>query len=552
MADLTPSGALLAETYGLDALAYFCGTDRATVLKRLDESTSLSEARESVLGELLGLASHLTQLSAEDNVPVAMRLDVLGRFHEETETSIGNALRLRCGGEVSIESSDEPVERELLTLLRDAYPLLLMPIEDRHFPRPQITSALWSNPARKRLDTALLDDPDLSQLFPTEREGSGWSGNVMRSTGSGGGVQLWTFPELIITGTWWRGHLDNDLSLGYLREEVLRQARLLRRATRGEACSVQTLLAFTGLVLEEGTTIRLPFGSLREVTESERELSPGMIEGGVTHTTAEGEAVTATYSGDVVLESEIEYRIDVQDDDAFEALGDWPDELRAFDVLGRNIDSLRLAVLLSGDDESPLQLAPTWRMVFDPLSWGPLQSWNDPRHGPSIAPRLLARTDDVERWTAAIHEHRRPSIDVAIRRTISASTHRMDQVDALVDLVIAWENLFGSRKGEPTLRISASLAWLLGSDPESREVVRAQVVKIYALRSDIVHGNREVKPAEAAASLQDARRLTLEAWRRLFADRADLLALRNGDERSRDLMMGGTRHDGDTRSPESL
>ena len=66
------------------------------------------------------------------------------------------------------------------------------------------------------------------------------------------------------------------------------------------------------------------------------------------------------------------------------------------------------------------------------------------------------------------------------------------------------------------------------------------MVKIYALRSDIVHGNREVKPEEAAASLHDARKLTLGAWRRLFAERADLLALRNGDERSRDLMMGGT------------
>ena len=165
MADLTPSSGLLAETYGLDALAYLCNTDRASVLERLDESTSLSVERESVLEELLGLASHLTKLSAEDNVPVAMRLDVLGRFHEETETSIGNALRLRCGGQVSIESSDDAVECELLTLLSDAYPLLLLPIEDRHFPCPEITSALWTNPARKRLDVALLEDsvcPDCS------------------------------------------------------------------------------------------------------------------------------------------------------------------------------------------------------------------------------------------------------------------------------------------------------------------------------------------------------------------------------------------------------
>ena len=164
------------------------------------------------------------------------------------------------------------------------------------------------------------------------------------------------FPSLLITGTWWRGRVDDDLSLSHLRQELLRQTQLLRQATRGESCSVQALLAFTGLVLEEGTAIHLPFGVLREVAESERELSPGMLEGRVTHTTAEGEEVTATYSGDIVLDSEIQYRIDVRNHDAFETYGDWPDELRAFDVLGRNIDSLRLAVLLSGDDESPLQL----------------------------------------------------------------------------------------------------------------------------------------------------------------------------------------------------
>lgn len=128
---------------------------------------------------------------------------------------------------------------------------------------------------------------------------------------------------------------------------------------------------------------------------------------------------------------------------------------------------------------------------------------------------------------------------MAVRRVISASATRVDQIDALVDLVIAWENLFGSRQGEPTLRISAALGWLLGTTSEEREHYRARVAKTYALRSDIVHGNRIVAPQEASEMLVEARAITLGALRKLFDSRTDLLALQSGDERSRALIMGG-------------
>ena len=122
---------------------------------------------------------------------------------------------------------------------------------------------------------------------------------------------------------------------------------------------------------------------------------------------------------------------------------------------------------------------------------------------------------------------------------ISASATRVYAVDALVDLVIAWENLFGSRQGEPTLRISAALAWLLGSTVDEREQYRARVSKIYALRSDIVHGNRFVTAQEASEALVEARTITLAGLRMLFDSRDDLLGLKSGDERSRALIMGG-------------
>jgi len=150
-----------------------------------------------------------------------------------------------------------------------------------------------------------------------------------------------------------------------------------------------------------------------------------------------------------------------------------------------------------------------------------------------------SEAEEFRLWAQRINSERRPSFDVAIRRTLSAAGARTDPQDSLVDLVIAWENLLGSRQGEPTLRVSAALGWLLASDSDAREEVRGQAAKIYALRSDVVHGNRAVPPEEATEALQRARRMTVSALRMLFDQRTDLLSLRGGDDRSRALIMGG-------------
>jgi hypothetical protein len=540
MADLTQEGALLADTFGTHLLAYLCAADQEAISRRLEGQAALSQAQEQVLAELLALATQLAATAAEDNVPVAMRLEGLGRFDQAAGTSLGNVLRRHAGGEFDLAIPDDPVAGPLTLLLRDVFPLMLMPADRMYFPRLSLGGALWSNPHRKAFEEAVLADEDLSRLFVEESEGAGWRSTVYRSTGSGGGLQLWTLSDLLLTNAWWHGQLNADPGRDALAGALVFLLDLLRRAARGGPCQVKALVAFTGIVLDGVDKIELPFGVLRPVRDHERDLAPPSLEGQVSHTYGEGDSVTASYAGDVVLETTVEYRLEVEPPDV-DSLSAWPTGLRSYEQLGAHLDSVRLASLLAGDAEAMLTLAPTWRMVFDPLSWGPLQSWTDPRSGPAIAPRRMTTTaaGELASWTEAVHRHRRSSFDVAIRRVISASASRVDQTDALVDLVIAWVNLFGSRQGEPTLRISAALAWLLGSTPAQREEIRAQAAKVYGLRSDIVHGNRAVPPEEAVEALLVARRLTLLGLRTLFRERTDVLALRNGDERSRLLLMGG-------------
>jgi hypothetical protein len=535
--EFTQAGALLVDTFGPRLLSYLCAADEAAMVTRLQGGDRLSDAQEEVLAQLIGLATQLA--ASQDNVPVAMRLEVLGRFDEQAQTSVGNALRLHVGGTVDFDIPDDPVLEPVTRLLRDAYPVLLVPAERTFFPRPHLSAALWSNPHRKTFEAAVLADADLSRLFVAESESGGWTSMIYRSTGSGGTLQLWSLPDLLLTGAWWSAQLMQAHDHEALAAELVRLIALLRRAARGETCEVKAVVAFAGIVLDGVEAIDLPFGTLRPVRDDERDFAPPSLKGMVSHTTADGDSITASYAGDVVLETEVDYRIAVEEPD-YDVAGEWPPGMRDFERLEADLDSLRLASLLVSDDSAMLTVAPTWRLVFDPLSWGPLQSWSDPRIGPSIAPRRLAAAaaEELAEWSRAIHHNRSPRTDVAVRRVISASAVRVDPVDALVDLVIAWENLFGSRQGEPTLRISAALGWLLGSTPDEREKYRSRASKAYTLRSDVVHGHRPVTAQEAADMLVEARTMTRAALWDLFSERTDLLKMKNGDERSRALIMG--------------
>src|SRR6266508_6769040 len=82
MADLTQEGALLADTFGTQFLAYLCAADEEVITRRLEGEVALGQAQEEVLAQLVALATQLAATAAENNVPVAMQLEVLGRVDQ--------------------------------------------------------------------------------------------------------------------------------------------------------------------------------------------------------------------------------------------------------------------------------------------------------------------------------------------------------------------------------------------------------------------------------------------------------------------------------------
>jgi len=103
----------------------------------------------------------------------------------------------------------------------------------------------------------------------------------------------------------------------------------------------------------------------------------------------------------------------------------------------------------------------------------------------------------------------------------------------LIDAVIAWENLVGTRN-ETAYRVTASLTVLCEDDPNHRLAMRKELAKIYDERSRLVHGDRMgVMPEVRDRAIQ----VGLEVLARLIDGRSDLLELANSSKRADRLLL---------------
>lgn len=124
-----------------------------------------------------------------------------------------------------------------------------------------------------------------------------------------------------------------------------------------------------------------------------------------------------------------------------------------------------------------------------------------------------------------------------MKRLLSAVTSRRDSNDALIDALIAWENIFGTRT-ETTFRVTASLAKILSETPEERVELQRELGKLYQVRSSMVHGAKEPDPDSAAKNRERVIRVAIAALRALYLERPELLSMSPEDRSKRVLLEG--------------
>lgn len=514
------------EVFGNRFLEFVCAVEPSRMEERRDGSL-LEPNKEQVLGAVASFAAKALERSRQQGVPAQLLVDPLGSVTPDGLT-VANQLRTLAGGSLPDVSSSDSVAQLLGELGRDSYALFLIR-RPHEMPGlgPGLTASLFRHPLHKRFVKEVLTDSELSRLYPAESDTSGRHGVVIQSTGSARSHQAELLDSSLLSDAFLRATLLGDGTPEAFVNEAVTAVPRLRSLVRGEAQSTPVLVGFTNVLLPKGAAVELPWGVLRGLTQAQRTqlVLPG-LEGMLSHTDGETH-VTVSYSGDVVLETEMPLRIQVEREFPEAGAADLP--RAATDLFEQQLGLVAMIFALAIDREPPVLPVSTWRLVFDPFGYGPQLSWSDASRHTAGPPYQLEEADSVEvqRWGRMVQDAHASEIDVTVRRLISAVAWRREPADALIDTVICWENLFGSGQGETTLRISAAMAWLLEKDPSSRWQLQSDIKNIYKVRSELVHGKaptRQRDPNRLAAELRGrAIRLTIQALRRLYEDRPELI-----------------------------
>jgi hypothetical protein len=318
-----------------------------------------------------------------------------------------------------------------------------------------------------------------------------------------------------------------------LVEIALRNVELVRRIARGESVEVITFLGFNGVSLEDGRVLDLPWGTVTQpfgwygiaevfqprptscVLLARHRLSISIDELSMPPNPAPGDDVAAF----VVHAEKVPKPIKDHQEWTLSTL---------------QLTSLSVVLATPANRVAPLS---TFHFTLLPYE-SPMGASSQLVLAPPSPERMLTEQErrEIERWARIGKDRFTRALDVASRRIIAGLSQRIDAADRLIDAVTAWESLF-SAQVEASFRVTGAIAALLEPDePAKRDALQRDLVKIYNLRSDVVHGRAADQELVYARSFE-ATQVAISALAAMLERRPELIPLEPG-ERSRRLLLG--------------
>jgi|GEM_PF-4759564 len=526
----------LTRIYGEEFLRYVLALENGQSLENVD-------ATGGGRGEVLNfLAAQASSLPANDDhgLNTYTNLAGLSSYIPEQGTSLVNFLRTTSGGSLeTIDDVGDPVLGHLLAIARDVWPIYLLPLPVAT-PRTFWLSApmgIYQHGTLNKLAEAIVSDEDLTKIFPGDNHSTppfnglddldSYQSIIVDSTGRGGSFQLITLVGFLLSDAVSRSFLRSEtLTWDGLCESLPETLEATRLLAKGKAAKLPTIVGISGLRVPDGVSIPIADGLLRAPRQIDRELL-----------LPNADNLTAVYetSFSVRVLHVAEFR--PAEADFGVVWGKYNSRIeeaqRAFQ---RPFDMLRLALLLSSPSSEPLLANETARFTASPLVAGGIQTWSGNRFGITSHELSAAHIKDLNEWHEIVTTKHHSSLDVGLRRLLSATTSRTDPSDAFVDAVIVWENMFGA-KAETTFRVTGSVAKLLGpDDPDGRLDLRRELGGLYEKRSRLVHGGKEPSAKELEEFRKRAIEIASECFRKLYRERPDLLPI-SSEERSARLLI---------------
>ncbi len=257
------------------------------------------------------------------------------------------------------------------------------------------------------------------------------------------------------------------------RDRVLKNLDELKGASVGKPVEVVEVVGLTGPNLPGGRVLNTPWGLLRGIRGPAIDYGPGP------------EGFMRAIRLVLCVPRQITIPI-VSPPVEQIPLGPWKTTEE-----GQVLGLLALAFLLADSNDQRAVPIPVWSTTVHPFAAGGSYTVRYPFVRPTWPPTLDEEgCVRVEGWCQRLEGRRNisPGASIAGSRLISAVSQRPSPIDSLVDAVVAWESLVGSKGGEITFRVTAALAKLIEADPMKRVAIVKQLKGIYSLRSKAVHG----------------------------------------------------------------
>lgn len=510
------------ELIGVEPLAYMAACQPDEIAgggRRAENQRSSLEAALRYL-RLPGVAT-----PTEHRSRLAAATSVLTMFDTESGTTVANVLRANAGGALEEINAEGEIEEAIANLARDSFVATLIP-PSRSLRSPIADAQIHRNPWHLRFQEAVLAEPDLGERFTGPADGASSSFGFWSSIGIGeDGVQLVLLAERLLSTpaalAWMRGHSAAE----FVAAAVQAVAHLWRLVVVERTVSSPALVGLDAVTIQQGTQVESPIGRIRALSGRERKFL-GPYAG----------------RGNLVMETKYPVKLSIHGN-GYDSLA-WEDapldelrgpQLEAEERAGR----LALAIVLAHDHPMPIAAGYRFLMIEDPFGSAPAV-WGRPDPMPLTTPVELTAEQlaEVGEWIERIDRLHHRTMAVALRRTISA-VERADPTDAFIDALIAWDSLFGSKKGDSvTFRIAVGLSLLLGASEDERREIKRRATELYALRSGLVHGSVPELPWREAADRRDeAVALLLRALRALYTDDSHLLA--SGDRTAELVLKAG-------------
>ncbi len=490
--------------------------------KRLEVAQSLREHAFSSLSDELGHCSHLASLN---------------QWVECAQTSYLNALRLHCGGELpALREQNDSVLVSLQRVARDAWPGLLLraPREGPSTFWNAMPLVAFDHPAGILAARAFLADEALGKLYPhgPDPESADRADLLSLSswwvTGLGGMAHHELLPliGLLVTGARLWGLVEHGADTWENLLDALPEAlAATRRLALGETVEVPYLIGFRGASVDPELILDLSTGTLRAPRPVDCDfLLPGAKE------------VSLVTMSRYPLRL-LGVRPKKNDDEIPDFSAAWSEFSEERARIERDIDLIRLAVLLASDEDQAWGLNQIASLVVDPTAAGG-SAWGRPYEHDSRSATIDAEgSERIRSWHSTVERLMPDSLDISMRRALSAAGHRGDATDGFIDAIVAWENCFGTRQ-ETSFRVTGGIAALLQPSPgQNRVALQKRLKKLYSKRSDIVHGSDYPSPTDAVTYRDEAIQVAIQCLRGLLEDRPDLLECESA-VRGTELMLG--------------